>query len=521
MHNNMAETLLQKAQRLNIKPATSPGVTPAPVAASSNETLLQKAQRLGIQPVQTTEAPKSSGIGGFLKSLVSAPLTIAARPLEAVAELSGASKEDVDTAASKLSGGLVAPVPQNLSDVKKDVGRGVQTAAFGLGPLSGGAAFGFGNSLEQGNDVFSGQTALQTALGLGAGKVLDLVGKPLLNAAGKVIGKITPEVLSDVASKGSKAIQDFAATHNILPDGLSKPLNAGANRLENLSTKLTLGSTPDNLAQKTYQKGLQDASDTIYPKLTPTEKANVQLKDTGTVFKKSVPDLINDPKTKGLIESVSNLPEDIRVRPSDTLFQNEGRLTQGASRLHQDTDNYLYSKKAETTFDDAHYDSYMKENVLAPVIKEYGADSVETRATQDAIDTGKSLIGDKDAHGVYKARQEFQTEMKRKYPNAFKQKPGSLGSMLDPRVNARLESARVFRDSLNDFVGDLLPPNDPYRARLREESNLLRARDELRKRSVNQLDKNGVQRFLDRNPKTKKAVDLGKRVLPYGIGSHL
>lgn len=280
----MAETLLQKAQRLNIKPATSPGVTPAPVATSSNETLLQKAQRLGIQPAQTTEAPKSSGIGGFLKSLVSAPLTIAARPLEAVAELSGASKEDVDTAASKLSGGLVAPVPQNLSDVKKDVGRGVQTAAFGLGPLSGGAAFGFGNSLEQGNDVFSGQTALQTALGLGAGKVLDLVGKPLLNAAGKVIGKITPEVLSGITSKGSKAIQDFAVANKILPDSLSSPLNAGAKGLENFANKpFELGKKGATVVGDIFKKQYPSFGD-------PTEnKFNQAVTDVAGQYQKTLP----------------------------------------------------------------------------------------------------------------------------------------------------------------------------------------------------------------------------------------
>lgn len=43
----MAESLLQKAQRLGIQPA----------ATSTGETLIQKAQRLGIQPAQQTEQP--------------------------------------------------------------------------------------------------------------------------------------------------------------------------------------------------------------------------------------------------------------------------------------------------------------------------------------------------------------------------------------------------------------------------------------------------------------------------------
>jgi hypothetical protein len=160
-----------------------------------------------------------------------------ARPFQAAAELLGASSESVDKFSREKLGGFVAPVPQNAADVKKDVGRGIQTAAFGLGPVSGGAAFGVGNSLEQGNDLFSTQTAFQGVLGLGAGKVLDLVGKPLLDAAGKVIGKITPQVLKDVASKGAGAISEFAATHNILPETTSKAFNAGVDKVESIANK--------------------------------------------------------------------------------------------------------------------------------------------------------------------------------------------------------------------------------------------------------------------------------------------
>lgn len=46
----MAETLLQKAQRLGIQPAAKPVV-----ASSSGESLIQKAQRLGIQPAKPVE----------------------------------------------------------------------------------------------------------------------------------------------------------------------------------------------------------------------------------------------------------------------------------------------------------------------------------------------------------------------------------------------------------------------------------------------------------------------------------
>lgn len=501
-----------------------------PVSSTTNKPnggYLSKLQPVSEEIASQKKEDGGSG-GGFVKSLASAPATILARPVQAIAELAGAKSEDVDRISSKLSGGLVKPVPQNNADVKKDVGRGIQTVALGLGPVSGGAAFGFGNSLEQGNDIFSTQTAFQTALGAGAGKALDLVGKPLLDAAGKVIGKITPQVLQDIAKGGTKAIEDFAARHAILPDTLSKGINAGATKLENLANKpfsaasSLIGRSPENLAQKSYQKNLQDVSDTIYPRLTPTEKAQVQLKTEGSsIFKKDVPDLINDPKTKPVIESVADLPEDIKIKRSDSVAQAENKLNQGISRMHQDTDAYLFSKKTTTPFNGSRYDKYMSDNVLKPVLTEYGADSIEARATQEAIETGKSLIKSNDAHGVYEARQKFQMEMKRKYPNAFKKQAGSLGAMLDPRVNARLEAARAYREALGDFTGELLPPNDPYKPRIKQESNLLRAKEELRKRGANQLGKNDVTRFLDRNLKVKKGVDLAKRAILYSVGSHL
>lgn len=184
-----------------------------------------------VQPaVPAAPADTGGGVGGFLKGLVSAPATLIARPIQLGAELLGASPEQVN----KVNlGGIVAPVPQNASDVVKDVGRGVQTVALGTGaPLAGGAAFGLGNALEQeGSKAITtksglADTAIQTGLGLGAGKLLDLLGKPLLNAAGKVVGTITPKVLQDVTAKGAGAVSSFMAQHELL-GGAVKPLAEG------------------------------------------------------------------------------------------------------------------------------------------------------------------------------------------------------------------------------------------------------------------------------------------------------
>ncbi len=200
---------------MDFQPLTSQQYQSALDAGYSHDQIVQNELQ---RKANSTPAPTNGG--GFLKSLLSPVATMIARPFQAGAELLGASSQSVDATTKKLTGGLVAPVPQNAADVKKDVGRGIQTVALGAGPESmalSGAGFGLGGSLEQGNDLFSVQTALQTALGAGAGKILGLVGKPLFNVAGKVVGSVTPAFLKDLVSQGNKAIIDFAAQHEILP----------------------------------------------------------------------------------------------------------------------------------------------------------------------------------------------------------------------------------------------------------------------------------------------------------------
>jgi len=183
-------------------------------------------------PQEPTE-PQDGFFKSMVKGVVSPVATMLARPFQAGAELMGASAETVNSYTKGNFGDWVAPVPQNFSDVKKDVGRGLQTVALGLSPAAGGAAFGSGMSLEQGNDLLSWETAFNTALGAVGGKAIDLVGRPLLNSAGKVVGKITPQILQDVAKGGTKAVSQFMAQHEILPAFASKGINAGANAIDN------------------------------------------------------------------------------------------------------------------------------------------------------------------------------------------------------------------------------------------------------------------------------------------------
>jgi len=262
----------------------------------------------------STAAPQPEGDGIFksmAKAIVSPVATMLARPFQAGAELLGASAEDVNKFTKGNFGDWVAPVPENLGDLKKDVGRGMQTVALGMGPVSGGAAFGTGMSLEQGNDLMSTETAINAGLGLAGGKLLDLVGKPLLNGAGKAIGVITPAILKDVAGRGAQAVEKFMAQHAILPESVGGVINKGAQVAEDAANApfKVAGDTLKKPFTKTPEEiiaGREKALLEIEQKYAGMRKNALYSKDGGVSSRKRIADtdvLVGAVDENGLIRT--------------------------------------------------------------------------------------------------------------------------------------------------------------------------------------------------------------------------
>jgi len=256
--------------------------------------------------------PEGDGmIKSMAKAIVSPVATMLARPFQAGAALLGASGESIDKWTKNNLGDWVAPTPKNMGDVKQDVGRGMQTVALGMGPVSGGAAFGTGMSLEQGNDLLSTETAINAGLGLAGGKLLDLVGKPLLNGAGKAIGVITPAILKDVASKGTQAVEKFMAQHAILPESVGGAINKGAQIAEDVANapfkaagnavKKPFTSTPEEVVA-----GREKALFEIEQKYAGMRKNALYSKDGGVSSRKRIADtdvLVGAVDENGLIRT--------------------------------------------------------------------------------------------------------------------------------------------------------------------------------------------------------------------------
>lgn len=187
---------------------TVPDKKEAPTVKSAGSSRFNFTVPSGI-PQPAISKKKKTTIGSASKSVAKAIVepvaTMVVRPMQLVDYASGSTEEQVNTRTKNAFGDWVAPIKPNAQGVYEDVGRGIQTALTGglggvaksailgtapkigltgLGAIEG-AGYGFGTSMEQGNDILSKGTAINTGLGaVTAGVGAKLIGK---------FGKKTPK----------------------------------------------------------------------------------------------------------------------------------------------------------------------------------------------------------------------------------------------------------------------------------------------------------------------------------------
>lgn len=263
-------------------------VSAAPASSTQTPVKMTRAQYESTYKKPVPGSPEKPD--GFLKGLVKAPLTMVARPFQAAAALAGVSDEAIDKFSKEKLGGFVAPTPDNLGEVKQDIGRAVQTVSYGMpGLASGGAAFGVGSSLEKGNNLFSRDTAVESVLSAGGAKLGGMILNPLFKGVGKFVPQ---EVKNKVGSTISK-VSEGASKIELLPAEQSSVINKFANKAEDVINKPfemarnTFLPKSENLVSKTLgisnSKGAKD-----FKRLNKGETMEEYLVRTGN---------INDPET--------------------------------------------------------------------------------------------------------------------------------------------------------------------------------------------------------------------------------
>lgn len=269
------------------------------------------------KPKPTLGSRAKEVAGEVVKSIVKPVATTLARPVQAVAALSGATADEIDAYTKSKVGDYVAPTPRNTSDVVKDVGRAAETvltvplggtalkalklgtqAAKGakvtqtLGQVAGtsaleGAGYGAGYALEQGGTEttakdFLKETAIGGAVGAVAPVAIKAVGKFFGGKASKV-PEIIPETKTNVAPV-VREVEEVIPTGKVKeqPD-LIKQLVGLQIRAENpkkdVIKKLLDGGLDEkeanSLYDEMYAKIVPEA-----PKVTPeTPKVTKKLKE--------------------------------------------------------------------------------------------------------------------------------------------------------------------------------------------------------------------------------------------------
>lgn len=228
----MAYTFGQ-ASKAESQPQKGGGSAPVPKAGGYT---FGKASKTPTVVQDVAQPEKKEGLLNSIAKGIAKPVaTLAARPYQLAKALTGASEEEQAVNLPWLG---KIETSRSGEDVYKDVGRAAQTVALGLGPVSGGAAFGAGSAVEQGKGL--GEAALYGAGGAVAGRAAEKVLPAILGGAAKVL----PKGVTNTVAKGAEAVGkvlepvgEFAAKTKIMPDAASQAINRGAQAAETVATK--------------------------------------------------------------------------------------------------------------------------------------------------------------------------------------------------------------------------------------------------------------------------------------------
>jgi hypothetical protein len=192
-------------------------------------------------------------------------------------------------------------------NLKKAVGEEAKVISLGLGPVGGGAAFGFGDALENNRGLLG--TAAETVGGAAAGKLLQFgADKIVAPIASKVAGLLPDSVqqgASDLANAGkglTQPIRDFAANTDLLPKAASDIVNKLPTAAEQIA------NAPFKLVGKPFQALKNAVSPDVQVALTKAIKPAAKNFQFGSDLQSALPDIVTTAQKEGLpLDSLENL----------------------------------------------------------------------------------------------------------------------------------------------------------------------------------------------------------------------
>lgn len=486
-------------------------IRPVATSTASNLSFADK-----IRPVSATTnyAPPPPGDGvikSVAKAIISPPATLLARPVQLAAMTAGMSNEEIN---KYNLGGLVAPVPTGINDVVQDVGRAGQTIAMGLTApgtiLASGALFGAGASLErQGTKALTtpegaGSLALETAGTMAAGKVLDVVGRPLFGAVAGTVGKVVPKEMAAALSKMSQGLERYAAKTELpLVSKVSKPVakavTTGAEKFdtainttvrtgaESVAAKVTPAYAEKEVAH--FFEGLGDKNPAYRNTRSVLDEAQAQgitIDDIKDVLRREkIYEMDNVMDGKRTTEGVADVLADETIKRGQTdarpLFEALDKITPKTTVSEVKT----AIQKAINAKPENVLSPTQKRKMKAAVEKEYGFGSAE------------------EAAGNYSPTRAYNAKIQRE-SKVYKESPAGGTTISDKEIGIQKQiEGKIFKDII-------------LRNSTAEQRALIEAYfKEQQKRFIAA----NFLRSLDKTPMPLNIFEKGRRVVLGGAGA--
>ncbi len=494
------------------------GTTTVPAKESTIDRLIREGKATPIAP-----EPKKEGLGKkILKTVFGAPATMIARPIQLTAQLAGVSPETIDKFSQEKLGGFVAPVPRNATDVIKDIGRGAETVAFGVGAsgakavakgalartgvkeaakegakvgLKSGALAGAGSAVaETGNLGSAPMGALKgAALGAGIGAAGGAVAAKLTKKFGKptteeMFNQIKPKLSGkEIGEKVSQGLVDFDEAGNYILKPSTEDLRLseiGRNIFKNRSNT----AQKAGVVQKTISKISEEKVLPILQKseingsLDDVYKYIDQIQPTKQFAKK-----IN-PNAYEAFSTIKNDSKDVIANFMKSEIKKNPKMNfhEALWRARQRIDDLIEDQFGSSAFDDPLKNSAREATIKArDAVQRFLVDSVSGK-DMAKMSLAREGVGQLVKRGIKSADDESLDEL---VESLYKQLGGT---------ESKEQISKEFAKQMK-YLSDIYTIRDKYLApRIAKE------------------DFSGFGRVMKNNPKTTKTL---KAIGGIGLGS--
>lgn len=399
-------------------------------------------------PLQTG-ADIAYGVGGFINDTVGAGVS-AITPNFVKDGLKTALTQalGVKITDKKKVSDLVATAMQKYEEIKKNHPDAI-------------------HNLEGITGLLSAATAVVPVAKLGVG-----VAETSLKG-GLSIARKTPSLVKSGVEAGMEKVKNLPQTFSDIKQGVKTAVTGVAPKVG------------DELTDETALSIVREVITPDYKERAALEKRMYTEGNLGEIKYKP------SPREQKLSDSIRPLVERGEL-PADKLpFEHIPVISQEVARINQGVEQMLFERKIPFNGNQlrSRLNSVKEDSKII-----FTTDPTLERTYDSLVDAFMAEVSTKDTLGLFQARQGFD-----KLPAVKKLLDGIKGSQGE---NLRRQAVLDIRRAANEYVSDLLPPNNPYRELLKQESYMIEVVGNLAEKSKN-LGGTNVARFFADNPGAK------------------